>query len=246
LRKSIIVILVAALIIIIVGGYLAYTHYATPNNNDNTPSTALSVEQIRDQAMTYIAANHTQTMSLMPTAHWSGGKQDIGLLGSETYQYTADNWAMMLQYPVVQNPKYTITANYTAGGGFSWTGTCINGIVTQTSSTLPDATTLTQEQIRDLTMQYLNAYHNQTSQYMHGLTWTGGRMDMGMMVGSDKYSYQSSGWNITMQNPVVPNPTYTITAQYTPMNMQSGNPMMTWQGTIENGTIVETNYKYNP
>ncbi len=232
------------LIIVIIGGYFAYSYLSnqTPNN---TPTT-LSAEQIRDQALTYIAANHTQILTLMPTSHWVGGRQNTGGVGSETYQYTNGNWTMDITYPVVPNPTYTVTANYTAGGGFNWVGTCINGVITQTSSNLPDATTLTQEQVRDLTMMYLEAYHNQTTQYMHDLAWTGGMMDMGMMVGSSKYSYQSSGWNVTMQNPVVPNPTYTITARYMPMNMHSTNAVITWEGALQNGIIAETKYEYTP
>jgi len=244
MRKTLLAAIVVVLIAVIAGGYLAYSYLSSQNQPSNTPTASLSVEQIRDQAMVYIAANHTQTLPLMQTLHWSGGRQDTGVVGSETYQYTGADWEMMIQYPVVPNPTYTINVNYTAGGGFTWAGTCINGVIAQTSSTLADNTTLTQEQIRDLTLQYLNAYHNQTSQYMHDLSWTGGRMNMGMMVGSETYSYQSTGWNVTMQYPVVPNPIYTITAQYMPMGMHSA--IMTWDGTLQSGRIAETSYTYNP
>jgi hypothetical protein len=69
-------------------------------------------------------------------------------------------------------------------------------------------------------------------------------MDMGMMVGSNKYSYMSIGWNVTMQNPVVPNPPYTITAVYSQANMNTA--MITWIGTLDNGIIKQTSYEYNP
>ena len=248
MRKTFLIAVAAVLIIVIAGGYFAWSYLSTPAQNPNTPEAAPSVEQIRDQAMTYIAANHTQTMPLMQSFHWSGGKQDTGGLGSETYQYTGGSWIIKLQYPVVPNPDYTITANYSDGTCiFDWTGTYHNGVMTQTSSSDTGAQTmLTQEQIRDLTMQYLMAYHNQTTQYMHGLSWTGGHMNMGMMVGSETYSYQSSGWNVTMQYPVVPTPIYTITAEYTPMEMHSTDYMVTWQGTLQNGTITQTNYTYHP
>ena len=95
-------------------------------------------------------------------------------------------------------------------------------------------------------MQYLTAYHNQTVPYMHGLSWTGGRMTPMGMMGSETYIYQSSGWNVTMQYPVVPNTVYTIMAQYTPMNVYSGAVLITWRGTLQNGTITETAYNFNP
>lgn len=244
MRKSFIFAVVAVLVIVIVGGYLGYSYLSTnQNQNPNTPTT-VSVDQIRDQAMTYVAANHTQTVTLMPTAHWAGGRVDTGLLGSETYQYTNGNWAVNITYPVVPSPTYAITCNYTLGGGLTWTGTYQNGLLTENSCSVSANTTLTETQMRDLTLQYLMAYHNETTSYMHDMSWTGGRMDMGMMVGSDKYNYQSNGWNVTMQNPVVPNPIYTITAEYTPANMHSA--MMTWEGTLQNGTMTQSSYKYNP
>jgi hypothetical protein len=249
MRKILIVALAAVLIIVIAGGYLAWSHLSSQSQNQNQDSNNTeatpSVEQIRDQAMTYIAANHTQTLPLMQAFHWSGGRQDTDLLGSETYQYTGGNWTIKLQYPVVLNPVYTITVNFSADDCiFDWTGTYQNRVITQTSSNTDTQTALTQEQIRDLTIQYLTAYHNQTLQYIHDFSWSGGRVDQGMMVGSDIYSYQSGGWNITMQYPVVPNPTYTLTAQYTPADTHLD--IITWEGTLQNGTITETNYQYRP
>jgi hypothetical protein len=98
--------------------------------------------------------------------------------------------------------------------------------------------------MRDLTLMYLQGTHNETSTYMHDMNWQGGRMDMGGMVGSDKYNYMGNGWNVTIQNAVVWHPIYTVTAVYTPTNMQTA--MMTWAGEIFNGTVTETSYQYNP
>lgn len=104
---------------------------------------------------------------------------------------------------------------------------------------------LNQPGIRDLIMMYLRVYHNNTSPYMQGMmSWTGGKMDMDQMVGSNKYCYQSNGWNVTIQNPVVPNSPYTITAVYMPSGMQ--HAMMTWEGTLDNGVITQNSFAYNP
>jgi hypothetical protein len=87
--------------------------------------------------MSYIAANHTQTMPMMSSLHWSGGRQDTGLLGAETYQYTCGDWVCTVQYPVVPNTIYTITAEYTLLEGHApilmWEGTLQNGTITPTS-----------------------------------------------------------------------------------------------------------------
>ncbi len=243
-KKISIVLAVVVLIVVIAGGYLAYSFLIPNNNNNDQPQTpALSIENIRDQAMTYVAANHTQTLPMMTNIHWTGGRDESGLLGAETYQYTGSYWDLKIQYPVVPNPTYTISIDYTGEGGFSWIGTCINGVIAETSCTLPADATITQEQVRNLTLQYINAYHNETLLYMHDLSWMGGRMNMGMMVGSETYNYQSTGWNVTMQYPVVPNTIYNVTADYT---LTGNTPVMMWQGTLQNGTITQTSYSYHP
>jgi hypothetical protein len=252
MRKVFVIAIAAVLVIVIAGGYFACRYFSNQSQNpdqnpgDTEPKPAPSIEQIRDQAMTYIAANHTQTLPLMQTIHWSGGKQDTGgMLGSETYQYISGGWTIVLQYAVVLNPLYAITANYTANGEtLNWEGTYQNGVITETSNNADAQTALTQEQIRDLTLQYLAAYHNQTQQYMHDFSWSGGRVDQGMMVGSDIYSYQSGSWNVTMQYPVVPNPTYNLTAQYT--SADTHLDIISWQGTLQNGTMTKTSYQYQP
>jgi hypothetical protein len=106
----------------------------------------------------------------------------------------------------------------------------------------------TQEQIRDSVISYIGATHNETMPYMQGFMWTGGMMSTGMMVGSSTYSYQSNGWNVTMQYPVTLNPTYIITANYTSLVSQVFPPrnMIMWSGTWQNGTITETGYSFTP
>lgn len=213
-RKIIILALAAVLIIVITGGYLGWTYYTSQNQNNKAPSP--SVEQIRDQTMVYIEANHTETMQVMQNLNWTGGRQETGLLGAETYLYTSGNWSLTIQYPVVVNPTYTITANYSSQTvTVDWSGT-YNGTLTETSQTISVLSApLTQEQVRDITMAYIKANHNETAPYMLSLLWTGGRATPEGILGAETYSYQSSSWIVTIQYPVVPNPTYTVTAKYT-------------------------------
>jgi hypothetical protein len=243
LRKSIIVVVVVVLVAVILGWYLSVNYFTFPSQNeDNNPQTdVFSIEEVRDRTMTYIAANYTQTLPVMSALHWSGGREETGLLAAETYHFHSGDWAMSIEYPVVPSHVYKIKLNNTAEGEFMWTGTCIDGEIDQVTSTAEINTNITVEQARDLTLMYLNAYHNQTSMYMHDLSWRGGRMAMGM-IGSEKYNYVSTGWNVTLQYPVVPNPMFTINADYT---LASKSPIMMWEGTMQNGTITQISYKYN-
>jgi hypothetical protein len=254
MKKLFIVLAAVVLIVVIAGGVLAYTYLQnqnpspTPSGETNTPPMVpTTVDEIRDAAMVYLAANHSGTIMAMDNLAWTGGKQDTGLLGAENYVYTSGNWSCVIDYPVVPNPVYTIMLDYsTFGVAIRWTGSYQTGVFCETNiSTHMIVNDLSEDGIRDLTMMYLKVYHNNTSPYMQNMmSWIGGRMDMGMMVGSNKYSYQSNGWNVTMQNPVVPNPIYTITAIYMPSNMHTA--MMTWEGTLDNGTITQTNWDYSP
>ena len=108
MRKIFIAAIVIVLISVITGGILGYS-YLQGQSQTQTPSnpqqTTNEVENIRDQAMTYLAANHTQTMSLMPTGHWSGGRVDTGLLGAENYLFTTSEWDVSINYPSRVKPN---------------------------------------------------------------------------------------------------------------------------------------------
>jgi hypothetical protein len=76
---------------------------------------------------------------------------------------------------------------------------------------------------------------------MKQLNWTGRRATPPNRIGAETYMYYSQGWNLTVNYPVVPNPIYTVTADYSAPF--TGIPYrIIWQGTWQNGTINETSY----
>ena len=115
----------------------------TPNQPDQ-PQTMPKLtihEQIRDTATAYVASNHPETTQFMNNLSWTGGRQDTKLLGAETYSYQSQGWDVTIHYPVVVNPIYSITAEYSAlaSGGVGipcrviWEGIWQNGAITETS-----------------------------------------------------------------------------------------------------------------
>ena len=104
-------------------------------------------------------------------------------------------------------------------------------------------------QVRDTTMAYIKAHHNETAQYMQSFSWTGGNITPEGLVGGEWYSYQSAGWNVTIQFPVALPPgsitAYSVTATYT-SQVTPGEVIVSWQGTMKNGVINETAYTFNP
>jgi hypothetical protein len=105
----------------------------------------------------------------------------------------------------------------------------------------------TQEQARDDAMAYIKTNHAETAQFMNDLTWTGGRTTSEGIMGAETYTYTSPGWNVAITYPVVLNPIYTITADYSATSANSGASIpyrVTWQGTWDNGTVTETSYEF--
>lgn len=119
----------------------------SPAGNDDTPldqvndevdGEVLVPEQVRDAVMEYIEANHPETAQLMGELVWTGGKVETGLLGAEIYNYESQGWNVTISYPVIVNPVYDVTVNYSVPDGVIsipyaviWEGTWENGTITE-------------------------------------------------------------------------------------------------------------------
>jgi hypothetical protein len=108
--------------------------------NDEVDGEVLVPEQVRDAVMEYIEANHPETAQLMGELVWTGGKVETGLLGAEIYNYESEGWNVTISYPVIVNPVYDVTVNYSVPDGVIsipyaviWEGTWENGTVTEAS-----------------------------------------------------------------------------------------------------------------
>ena len=212
------------------------TPEATPTPSELPVFGGSTQEQVRDEAMNYTEANHTETTPYMKNLSWTGGDvTPSGIVGASTYTYLSLGWNVTMQYPIVPDPIYTVTADYNSSGiSITWKGTWQNNTITETSYT--DNLLTTQAEIRDAAMAYIVANHTEAAHLLVNLIWTGGHVNEGV-VGSVLYQYNSTGWTVDIRNPVVPNPIYTITANYS-----SGASTVSWTGTLENRAITETSY----
>jgi|GEM_PF-676766 len=245
-RQPLLLITVTVFIIIIAGGYGIWSLLNSNNPRGLTPETTPSAEntvpsQIRDLVMNFIRGSHAETIQFMNNLSWTGGRQETGLLGSETYIYTSAEWIVSLTYPVVPNPTYTINATYSSGGiSIFWQGLCENQTVTETSysSNINNQTASfsTEEKIREEVMLYIKTNHPETAQFMTQISWTGGRQETGL-IGAGSYIYTSGSWAVTLQSPVVPNPLYSVNASF-----WEDDVIIEWQGTYQDGVITETSF----
>lgn len=139
MKKSILAVVVVVVVIVVAGVYLGYSGLFAPPESTSTPSPPPEVatqEAVRDAAMQKIASEHPDIASLTESLEWIGGRQETGVIGAETYIYTAGNWNVTITNPVVLDPVYTISAIYTDTENsvtIKWEGTCQNEIVTETN-----------------------------------------------------------------------------------------------------------------
>ncbi len=111
--------------------------------SSNVPLELSIQEQIRNDVMAYIKANHSETTQFMDNLVWTGGRTTPdGILGAETYTYTSQGWNVTIHYAVVANPTYEVTADYSATSAngnasipyrVTWQGTWENATITETS-----------------------------------------------------------------------------------------------------------------
>jgi len=72
-------------------------------------------EKVRNSVMDYIGFNHPETEQFMNELAWIGGRTTpAGSIGAETYVYTSNGWIFTINYPVVPNALYNVTADYSA------------------------------------------------------------------------------------------------------------------------------------
>jgi len=65
------------------------------------------------------------------------------------------------------------------------------------------------------------------------------------VLGAETYTYQSQGRSINIKNPVVANPVYNITVDYSTVSDGASIPYsISWQGTWQNGCVTEASYVF--
>lgn len=133
------------------------------------------------------------------------------------------------------NPIATKNPGNTPTNTTDNSSTIISPTDNSSENTLPDASTI--EQIRETAMNYIQTNHPESASAMTSFSWTGGAQSTGTN-GSETYIYTSSGWNITIQFPDEPDPTFSITANY-----NSGT--IYWVGSCLEGAIAEMSYSTN-
>lgn len=118
----------AIVIIIIAAASTAWIY----NNSNSTPTTTptptpepkTSQEQARNDVIDQIQREHYEPRFLMTDLNWKGGKIATDTIGTETYMYESGFWTVLIEYPVVADPIYTVYVDFSrVSPSVSWQGT---------------------------------------------------------------------------------------------------------------------------
>jgi hypothetical protein len=116
------------------------------------------------------------------------------------------------------------------------------GSANPTPTTSPPELTI-QEKILNSAMGFIKSNHPETAQFIKDLVWTGGRVTPQDLIGAETFMYYSPGWNFTISCPVIPNPPYTITRDYSAPGIDIPYRVI-WQGTCQSQFIKENSYTF--
>ena len=111
---------------------------ATNSDSSGTsfPETAALPEEVKDAAIAYIKTTYPKVAQFMTDLAWTGGRLETGDVSTETYIYYASDWTVTVEWLLVSNPTYKVSANYTSAETLIvWQGTYQNGNVKETSYT---------------------------------------------------------------------------------------------------------------
>jgi len=199
-----------------------------------------AVLEARDQALAFVRENYSDTA---PPADAQWGERRMtpqGLVGAETYQYTAEDWVLTISYPVVQ-PELTVyrVVLSNASSGFQWEGQVdAQGAVTETGEAEVEPAVEPADPVmaaRDAAIGFLSQEHGPDAPGLD-MTWTRTRTTPDDVVGSETYEYRSGHWIVTVSYPVVPldKTVYKVLAA----NQKTG---FQWEGEVAaEGTVTET------
>lgn len=156
-----------------------------------------------------------------------------GLIGAETYRYTAGDWIITVSYPITSPDLVMYQVVVTnLSTGFQWLGTVdAVGNVKKTAVEVSDPVLAA----RDLVLTYLGT-HYQVQIPLTEVTWTRTRVTPEGLVGAETYQYRAADWVVTISYPVVApdQVTYRVSVVNESIGFQ-------WQGELgTNGEVKET------
>ncbi len=186
----------------------------------------------RDAALAYVSERYGEQAPALGLAWTEELTTPEGLVGSTTYQYTAEDWVVTVSYPIVR-PDLTVYQVGVANDatGFHWEGQVdAAGRVTQAPEGVLAA--------RDAALTYVIEHYGDQAP-ASGLSWMEENITPGWpdapVPGWVEYEYTAEGWVVTVGHAVLP--LEWIVYQITVSNQTTG---FQWEGEVDaSGRVTE-------
>ncbi len=192
----------------------------------------------RDAGLSYISEHYGEQAPPSDLA-WEGGRATPeGLVGGETFQYTADDWVVTITYPVVapENVVYHIVvANPSTG--FQWEGELdAERYLTETAAPEASVPQVMLDRIgaRDAALSYIFEQYQYPP--VESLAWEEELVTSEGLVGAETYRYTAFDWVAEISYNVVAPAAMIYQVKVT-------NPTLglNWQGEVDAvGQVTET------
>lgn len=199
-----------------------------PTETPAPPETSAEVLAARDAALTYVREHLDEAPA--ESLSWVQERLTLeGLVGTETYQYTAGDWVVTISYPFVapEMVMYKVmVTNQTIG--FQWEGRVdAQGRVTEGPEIILAAL--------DVALAHISDHYSDQAPAPE-LAWAGGRTTPEGRVGAESFQYTAQDWVITVSYPVVA--PEVVIYQVMVENLTTG---FQWEGELDaNRNLTET------
>jgi hypothetical protein len=208
----------------------------TPAGQLSRPSDPVAA---RDAVLAYLTESYGSEAPVAGLVWIEAHTKPEGLVGGESYEYTAGDWLIAVSYPVVapESVVYTIAVS-NATTGFRWEGRVdAQGQVTETSFGGQSSRPSDPVGARDAVLTYL-AKKYRSEAPVAGLAWAETHTKPEGLVGGDSYEYTAGDWLIAVSYPVVApeNVVYAIA-------VSNATTSFRWEGRVDaQGQVTEASF----
>jgi hypothetical protein len=206
----------------------------TPAGRSSRPSDPVGA---RDAVLAYLGENYADSAPAAGLAWVEAHTKPEGMVGGESYEYSAGDWLIAVSYPVVapENVVYTMVVTNQATG-FRWEGQVdAQGQVAETSFAGQSPRPSDPVGARDAVLAHLADNYGGEAPAAK-LAWVETHTKPEGVVGGESYEYTAGDWLIAVSYPVVApeNVVYTIAV----INQATG---FRWEGQVDaQGQVTET------
>ena len=203
----------------------------------DAPVLYVTPDMFPDFAVQYILNNYVVDPETEVVSSWTEIDESGSLVGYTVIIYEAGNWVVKVEYPVVAEPIYKISVNYTGESSFSWIGS----IDTQ-GETITEFTDLeAKEQLLllpgeavEIAVTYVFSNYEELSDVEKPSRWIEEGVTPEELLGAQKTVFSSDEWTVTISYSVVWKPNYIVEISY------GTETVFEWMGTVhQDGTVTE-------